>query len=565
MVAEVDASALVPPVVSFLDPSDPYARSDQTFPHLSEDMVARVLTYGTEEDVAADTVLAEPGERGVDFMLVLEGTVGVFGTDLCGAETLIVLHDRHQFTGELDLLNDRTILVTAKAVGPVRVARLSRAAFKQMLVGEPDVAELVVRAFILRRMGVISHVQSGLTLVGQPEDGDTLRIQRFLSRNGYPVHLVDPETAFTKIRELTGADGALADLPLVLRPGEVPMRNPNVRDLADAIGLMEAIDLERMHDVAIVGAGPGGLAAAVYAASEGLDTIVIEGLAPGGQAGTSSHIENYLGFPTGISGRALAGRAHVQAMKFGARLSISRQAVKLDCSRRSYRIELDDGKVVSARSVVVASGARYRRLDVDDYERFEGHGIHYAATAMEAALCTDQEVVVVGGGNSAGQAAIFLSRFATRVHMMIRGPDLAATMSDYLVQRIRSSGRIVLRPHTVVSSLQGERHLTRVGFADRFGGESGEVQASNLFVMVGADPNTDWLRGCVELDERGFVLAGMRSTGPDASPFETSRRGVYAIGDVRAGSIKRVASSVGEGSVVVSAVHQYIASLQEII
>lgn len=559
----MDASASVAPAASIIDPSDPYVRADQTFPHLSSDMVERILSYGVEEDVAAGTVLAAPGQRGVDFLVILAGTIGIFGSDLSGTEQMIVLHDRHQFTGELDLLNDRTILVTARAVGPVRVVRLERTAFKQMMVGEPDVAELVMRAFILRRVGVISHLQSGLTLVGQPDDGDTLRIQRFLTRNGYPVRLLDPAIGLSELREEIGPEVIIGVLPLVLRPGEPPLINPSVHDLADAIGLMEVLDGDRIHDVAIVGAGPGGLAAAVYAASEGLDTIVIEGMAPGGQAGTSSHIENYLGFPTGISGRALAGRAHVQAMKFGARLSISRRAVKLDCSRASYRIELDDGQVVSARSVVVASGARYRRLDVEDYERFEGHGIHYAATAMEASLCTDQEVVVIGGGNSAGQAAVFLSRFARRVHMMIRGADLSATMSDYLVQRIRSSGRIALRPHTVVSSLAGERNLSRVGWTDRKTGESGVVPASNLFVMVGADPNTDWLKGCVDLDDRGFVLAGMRPTGPEASPFETSRRGVYAIGDVRAGSIKRVASSVGEGSVVVSAVHQYIAALQE--
>ncbi len=546
-------------------PSDPYSRADQTFPHLSDDMVRRILAYGSEEQVADGTVFAKPGQRSVDFMVILEGTIGIFAAELAGGETPIVLHNTHQFTGELDLLNERTALVTARAVGPVRVARLARSAFKQMMIGEPDIAELVMRAFILRRIGVVTHLQGGLTLVWHGDDGETLRIQRFLSRNGYPVSVIEPADLSTEVRLLLGGDPSLGDLPIVMRPGEPPLRNPDVRELADAIGLMERLDADRVHDVVIVGAGPGGLAAAVYAASEGLDTLVIEGLAPGGQAGTSSHIENYLGFPTGISGRALAGRAHVQAQKFGARLAISRQAVKLDCSREAYRIELDDGQIVSARSVVVATGARYRRLDVADYERFEGRGIHYAANAMEAALCTDQEVVVVGGGNSAGQAAIFLSRFAARVHMLIRGPDLSATMSDYLVQRIRSSSRISLLVSAEVSELEGDRHLARVGWTDRLTGERGSAPATNLFVMVGADPNTGWLKGCVDLDERGFVLAGMRSIGPNASPFETSRRGVYAIGDVRAGSIKRVASSVGEGSVVVSAVHQYIASLQEIV
>jgi thioredoxin reductase (NADPH) len=557
-----DQSA-APFIVDPSDPADPYSRFDQTFPHLSDEMVTRILAYGAEETVPDGTVFARPGQRSIDFMVVLEGTIGIYAAELGGTETLVVLHDERQFTGELDLLNDRTALVTARAVGPVRVARLERSAFKQMMVGEPDIAEKVMRAFILRRMGVIAHLQGGITLVGDPADGDTLRIQRFLSRNGYPVRLVDSATASSEMAQVATYELSPGDFPLVLRPGEAPLRNPTVHDLADRIGLMEPIDVERVHDVVIVGAGPGGLAAAVYAASEGLDTLVIEGLAPGGQAGTSSHIENYLGFPTGISGRALAGRAHVQAQKFGARIAISRQVVRLDCSGASYRLELDDGQVVSTRSVVVATGARYRQLDVPDLERFEGHGIHYAATALEAALCVDQDVIVVGGGNSAGQAAIFLSRYAARVHMLIRGPDLSATMSDYLVQRIRSSSRIVLRSRSEVSSLEGERHLRRVGWTDRATGNQQFLNSSNLFVMVGADPNSGWLGQCVELDERGFVLGGMRSMAPGASPFETSRPGVYAIGDVRAGSIKRVASSVGEGSVVVSAIHQYIASLLE--
>lgn len=559
----METSVTAPLIVDAADPTDPYTRFEQTFPHLTDDMVARILPYGTEEAAPDGTVFARRGQRAIDFMVLLEGTIGVYAEELSGAEALIVLHDKHQFTGELDLLNDRTTLVAARAVGPVRVARLGRAAFKKMMTGEPDIAEKVMRAFILRRVGVIAHLQGGLTVVGDPTDGDTLRIQRFLARNGYPVRLVDAATALLEIPCLAELDLSPSTLPVVLRPGEAPLHNPGVHELADTIGLMEHIDAVRVHDVVIVGAGPGGLAAAVYAASEGLDTLVIEGHAPGGQAGTSSHIENYLGFPTGISGRALAGRAHIQAQKFGARIAVSREALKLDCSGTAYRIELDDGQSVSTRAVVVATGARYRKLDVFEYERFEGHGIHYAATALEAALCVDQEIVVVGGGNSAGQAAIFLSRYATRVHMLIRGPDLSATMSDYLVQRIRSSARIALRTLSEVSSLEGERLLERVGWTDRTTGERHFADTSNLFVMVGADPNTGWLKECVALDERGFVLAGMRTVGSGASPFETSRPGVYAVGDVRAGSIKRVASSVGEGSVVVSAIHQYIAALPE--
>jgi thioredoxin reductase (NADPH) len=313
----------------------------------------------------------------------------------------------------------------------------------------------------------------------------------------------------------------------------------------------------------VVGAGPAGLAAAVYGASEGLDTVVIEPLAPGGQAGTSSKIENYLGFPTGISGQALAGRAQVQAQKFGARLAISRTAAALHCDARPFRVTLDDGQVVAAHAVVIATGARYRRLDVADYERFEGQGIHYAATFLESNLCERQEVVVVGGGNSAGQAAVFLSQQAAHVHLMVRSEGLAATMSDYLIQRIDSSPKISLHTQTEIVALEGERYLERVTWAGRRSGAQETRAIGNVFVMIGAQPNTDWLAGCVPLDNRGFVRTG-RSCGDGAagSPYETSVPGIFAVGDVRAGSTKRVASGVGEGSVVVSAVHEYLAGVR---
>jgi thioredoxin reductase (NADPH) len=325
--------------------------------------------------------------------------------------------------------------------------------------------------------------------------------------------------------------------------------------------MTEALDPAHVHDVAVVGAGPAGLAAAVYAASEGLDTIVLEGLAPGGQAGTSSKIENYLGFPTGISGQALAGRAQTQAQKFGARLAVSRHAAALDCAGEPFRLRLEDGQMVAARAVIVATGARYRKLAVENYDRFEGEGIHYAATAIEAQLCRDEEVAIVGGGNSSGQAAMFLSRFAKAVHILCRGPGLAATMSDYLVRRIDASERITLHPRTEIVRLEGEHHLEAVTWRDHGRGTEERHPMRNLFVMIGAEPNTDWLGGCLELDAKGFVLTGTDAEGrPLASPFATSRPGIFAVGDVRAGSVKRVASGVGEGSVVVAAVHQFLAS-----
>jgi len=344
------------------------------------------------------------------------------------------------------------------------------------------------------------------------------------------------------------------------------LRNPCNRELALAIGLTEPLDPAIVHDVAIVGAGPAGLAAAVYAASEGLCTVVLEAEAPGGQAGTSSKIENYLGFPIGISGPALAGRATVQAQKFGARLAVSRKVVRLDCSERPYTLELDDGERVRARTVVIATGARYRKLDVAELERFEMRGIHYAATALEGALCDGEEVAVVGGGNSAGQAAMYLSQRAARVHVLVRGPELAASMSDYLVGRIRASRAITLHTETEVVGLAGKRHLEQVTWRHRRTGGEQTRPVSNLFAMLGAMPNTEWLRGCVALDEHGFVRCGVGfepdgDGADDRLPhvLETSRRGVFAVGDVRAGSVKRVASAVGEGSIVVSAVHSSLA------
>jgi thioredoxin reductase (NADPH) len=346
---------------------------------------------------------------------------------------------------------------------------------------------------------------------------------------------------------------------VVIAPGERVLRNPLTATLADELGLTETVDPAHVFDVVVVGAGPGGLAAAVYAASEGLETLVVEGLAPGGQAGTSSKIENYLGFPTGISGQALAGRAQIQAQKFGARLLIARSVMGIDCEHQPYRLQLEDGRSLVARAVVIATGARYRKLDVPDLKRFEGQGIHYAATAMESQLCKGEEVAVVGGGNSAGQAAVYLSRTVARVHVLVRATGLAATMSDYLVQRIHSSPRITLHTRTEITALAGDSLLREVTWRHRDTGEVSTHRIGNVFVMIGAEPNTEWLQGCLELDSKGFVKTGFDAEGrPHFSPYETTRPGIYAVGDVRSGSVKRVASSVGEGSVVVQAIHEFL-------
>jgi thioredoxin reductase (NADPH) len=548
------------PIVTTLDPDDPYLREAQTFPRLNDDMARRIAAYGIEEQVSPQVMLFERGQRGVDFFFVLEGRVEVFDTDVCEKPQIIRTHQPGEFTGELDQFNNRRILVSARSLDVGRVVRVKRADFRRLVTGEPDIGELIMRAFILRRVGLIRHGQVGVDLVGPAHGGDTLRLQRFLTRNGYPFRLLDTEKdpdagGFLECFELTPDQ-----LPVVILPDHNVLRNPASGALADALGLTESFEPDTVYDVAVIGAGPAGLAAAVYAASEGLSTIVVESLAPGGQAGTSSKIENYLGFPTGISGMALAGRAQVQAQKFGARLAISRAAVKLDCSVEPYGIALEEGATFGARAVVVATGARYRKLDVPNYAAFEGQGIHYAATAMEARLCDGEEVAVVGGGNSAGQAAVFLARTTGHVHILIRGAALAATMSDYLVQRITTSPKITVHPFTEVTGLDGEKFLSQVTWTEERKTKMSETRdISNLFVMIGAEPNTEWLAGCLELDDKGFIETGHK---PDAmgllSPYAASKPGVFAVGDVRANSIKRVAAGVGEGSVVVYAIHRFL-------
>lgn len=541
------------------DLSDPWKREGQTFPELSEDMMARVAGYGREEKYTTDTGLFRRGDRRIDFFVVLDGEIRITYDNLAGAPELLYAYRRGQFTGEQNLFNTRKILLNATATAGSAILRISNEDFRALLVGEPDIAELIIRAFILRRVGFIRHQRGGVLVLGQSDSGELLEIQRFLTRNTYPVEVVDSHTdpAAGALMQSLGLDEA--QLPAVIEPDGDVLTRPDTMTLADRLGIAEPPLADVVYDVAVVGAGPSGLAAAVYAASEGLETVVLEKLAPGGQAGTSSKIENYLGFPTGISGMALAGRAHIQAQKFGARLSVSRNVVELDCSEAPFRLKLEDGRSLRARTVVVASGARYRRLDVPDYDRFEGHGIHYAATAMEARICQEQDVVVVGGGNSAGQAAIYLSQSARHVHMLLRS-GISRNMSDYLVQRILISPRISTYEQSQIEALRGDRVLQGLSWRDGATRQPTHLSAGHLFVMIGAAPNTEWLQGSIDLDQRGFVRTGIATAdGTPVVPFATSQPGVFAVGDVRSGSVKRVASSVGEGSVVISAIHQYLA------
>ena len=548
-----------PPDADAIDPTDPYAREAQIFPRLSDEMAGRVARYGHEVALPAGAVVFERGERSVDFFLVLHGAIEIFDHDVHGEPQVFTVHADRQFTGEVDLFNDRMILVSGRTAVASRVVRVPRADFRRMLTAEPDIAEILMRAFILRRVGLIVHGQGGVVLVGPGHGGDTLRLQRFLTRNGYPHRLLDTETDADADAFLREAGLTAERLPVVILPGGGQLTNPPTAELADLLGVTEMLDPALVYDVAVIGAGPAGLAAAVYSASEGLETIVIEGVAPGGQAGTSSKIENYLGFPTGISGQALAGRAQIQAQKFGAHLAVSRHVTGLDCNAKPYRLHLDDGQSVTARAVIVATGARYRKLDVPNYARYEGQGIHYAATAMEQKLCGGERVIVVGGGNSAGQAAVFLARSTAHVDIVVRADGLAATMSDYLVQRIEQNPAITVRARTEITALDGDDRLRTVTLTDRGNGTSDVLEVGNVFLMIGAEPNTEWLGGCLALDPRGFVETGSGTDGAaPTSPYATTLPGVFAVGDVRAGSVKRVASGVGEGSVVVHAVHRFL-------
>jgi thioredoxin reductase (NADPH) len=541
-----------------LDPADPWAREAQTFPRLSLEMAERVARYGHEEAIAPGTVLFSRGERGVDFFFVLEGGIEILDNADDGTPRVLRSHVAHQFSGELDQFNERQILVTGRAGPASRVVRIKRAEFRRLVTSEPDIGEIIMRAFILRRVGLMRHAQGGVVLIGPGHSADTLRLEQFLTRNGYPHRLLDTEHDSDAGGFLECFSIAAAELPVVIVPGDRAFRNPTLAALADDLGLTEHFDHETVFDVAVVGAGPAGLASAVYAASEGLQTIVVESLAPGGQAGTSSKIENYLGFPTGISGQALAGRAQVQAQKFGARLAVSREVTGIECDDSPLRLRLEDGASIRARAVVIATGARYRKLDVQGFEAFEGQGIYYAATAMEADLCRNSVVVVVGGGNSAGQAAVFLAGSVKHVHILVRGPGLAATMSDYLIQRIERSAHITLHPHCAITALEGDPALSGVAWRDQRSGAETRQPVAAIFAMIGAEPNTRWLGNCLALDAQGFVVTGTKAGAGADSPYATSRPGIYAVGDVRSGSVKRVASGVGEGSVVVQAVHRFL-------
>lgn len=536
-----------------------YQRREQTFPKLSPALVAVVEQHGERRELARDEVVFDVGDRHPDFMVVVRGRLAIEQPHDDAPPELITVHEEHEFTGEVVMFSDRQSLVRGRALEPSEVIRVPHAQFQRMVGANAELSEILMRAFILRRVGLIERQQSDVTLVGSSHSADTLRLRSFLSRNGHPHRYLDIERDVAADAMLERFAITAKDIPIVACGGHL-LRNPSNREIADCLGMSSLLGPDEVVDVAVIGAGPAGLAAAVYGASEGLHVVVIEGDAPGGQAGTSSKIENYLGFPTGISGQALAGRALTQAEKFGARMLVPRRATGLTCCQ-PYRVALDDGTSLLARSIVIASGARYRKLDVPDYARFEGRGIYYGATPLEARMCGGDEIVVVGGGNSAGQAAVFLAQHARHVHILVRREGLAATMSRYLIDRIESSDRISLHTHAEVIGLAGDESLTHQRW--RVGDREVEHPFGHLFVMIGAAPNSEWLQGCVQLDRHGFVCTGALADRdwPLERPrhlLETNRPRIFAVGDIRADSVKRVASAVGEGSMCIRFVHEVL-------
>lgn len=531
-------------------------RPELAYPKLSDDMVERLRSYGYEETFPDGICLYSHGDRDIDLFVVLEGGIDVTLPDATTGTRIYNEIRTFNFTGEYNLLTSQGAVVEARTIAPSILLRIPRKNFRELMRAEGDIANLIIQACIWRRIRIVEAAVSGVTLTGLADDPRMMLLRRFFLRNIYPHHVVELPTG-----SATGLETAERYPAVQLSDGRV-MERPEIPDLADELGITELPEPGTLFDVAVVGAGPGGLAAAVYAASEGLSTVVVEAVAPGGQAGTSSKIENYLGFPTGIGGQQLAIRAQMQALKFGVHFAIGRGLVTVHQEDGVHKLTLTGGHALCTRTVVVATGAQYRTLDIRNYRDYENRGLYYAATSMEGLLCRNKDVIVVGGGNSAGQAALFLSGIAAHVHHIVRAESLASTMSQYLISRIEKSRRITLYTNSEIVGLEGARSLARVAWLNKETGERTEREIEAVFVMIGAEPNTGWLYGTVRLDNKGFVLTNCEDNNTNG-PYATSMPGIFAIGDVRAGSVKRIASAVGEGSVVISDVHRYLAACRD--
>lgn len=559
------ASVVVPP-------SYPYPAVDlgHAFPMLTQAQIDRIRPFGRVRTVEAGEILFQPGDGNVPFFVLLSGGMEIVQPDVKG-ERPITTHTAGAFTGEMSMISGRGALVRGRVTGPGEFLELNSRNFLALVARDAELNEIFMRAFILRRILLLSSGRGNVVLLGSKHSAKTLRLREFLARNGHPHTYLDLDTDKSAQQLLDQFAVPVDEIPVVICNGQTVLRSPSTQELAKCLGLNLNIESAQVRDLVIVGAGPAGLAAAVYAASEGLDVLVIETEAPGGQAGSSSRIENYLGFPMGVSGLELTARATTQAQKFGAKMMVASSVKRLKCNERPYELVLDDGRTVPAHSVVIASGARYNKPSIPNLKQFEGLGVYYGATFIESQMCGNEEVIVVGGGNSAGQAAVFLSQTARKVYMLVRGSQLAETMSRYLIRRIEENPSIELHYCTEITALEGENQLAHVTWQDKNTGKITTHAIRHVFVMTGASPRTDWLKGCVALDEKGFILTGRDLRDAPSGPawplpreplmLETSLPAVFAVGDIRSGSVKRVASAVGEGAIAVSLVHRVLAGV----
>jgi thioredoxin reductase (NADPH) len=540
---------------------------------LTEEQIERIRPLGRVRRVSAGDVLFRPGDVAIPFFVLLSGRMEIVQPDLDG-ERMVAIHEPREFTGEMTMISGRKCLVVGRVTESGEFLELSGENLRALVARDAELSEVLMRAFVLRRLELIRRGWGNLFVLGSQHSARTLEIREFLTRNGQPHNYIDLDRDATSQELLDRFEVKPSEVPVVVcNAGRNVMRNPSIQSLAACLGFT-ATNGKEVRDVIIVGAGPAGLAAAVYAASEGLDVLVIETSSPGGQAGSSSKIENYLGFPTGVSGQELAGRAATQALKFGAQMTIARTVLGLNCDRRPFLVNLDGGEALAARAIVIATGAQYNRLALPNLQRYEGNGVYYGATYMEAQLCVGDEIAVVGGGNSAGQAATFLAQTASRVHMLVRSGELSSTMSRYLIQRLEENPKVELHFQTEITGIAGADHVERVTWRHRASGAESEQAIRHLFLMTGASPRTEWLKGCLAMDQKGFILTGRDLDGAgsvDGNPswplsrapemLETSLPGVFAVGDVRAGNVKRVASAVGEGAISIHLVHRALAEL----
>ena len=539
--------------------SAPY-RQPEAFPVLMPAQIARIRPHAVVRPVRLGEILFEPGTVRMSCFVIVSGKLEISMPRLSG-DQVFTTHGPGQFSGDVVLISGAGSLARGRVAEPGEFLELSPDALRTLIAKDSELSDIFMRAFLLRRVTLISEGMGNVTMLGSRYSADTLRLREFLTRNGHPYTYIDLDSDKASQELLDRFYIEPKDIPVVICSGTRVLRNPTNQQLAERLGLNGHIEKDRIYDVAIVGAGPAGLAAAAYAASEGLDAVVIESEFPGGQAGASSKIENYLGFPMGISGQELASRAVLQAEKFGAQMMVGEKVVQIRCDQRPYQLTLQNGGLIETRSIVIATGAQYNKPKVENLAQFDGRGIYYAATFMEAQVCAGEEIIVVGGGNSAGQAAVFLAETAQKVYMLVRGKELSETMSRYLIQRIVENPGIDLHLETEIVGLAGDSHLERVTWRDRATGKESAHDIRHVFVMAGASPRTDWLRECLALDERGFVLTGrdldpVLATAPLKWPLsrppamlETSLPAVYAVGDIRSGNVKRVASAVGEGSI----------------